>query len=157
MTVIVTNNGGKIHPTVKFHGTGEVILHPRAQIREYSVIEMSNGLLELRPDAILGFFTMVQCTGDMYIGDLTMIGPHCTLLASHHVMSDEPSKQRALVRSTLHIGSNVWSGANVVFNDGISVGGNSVIAANSFVNTDVEIGSVVGGTPAKFIKWKNDE
>lgn len=155
MAIDVRNNG-KIHDTVKFSGSGTVIVHPGAQIRHYSVIEMNNGVLELRPNAILGFFTMVQCTGDMYIGDLTMIGPHCTLLASHHVMSDEPRIQRALVRSTLHIGSNVWSGANVVFNDGISVGGNSVIAANSFVNSDVEIGSVVGGSPAKFIKWKND-
>jgi acetyltransferase-like isoleucine patch superfamily enzyme len=153
MSITITNNG-KIHSTVKFSGTGTVIVHPGAQIREYSVIEMNNGRLELMAGAILGFFTMVQCTGEMVIGEQTMIGPHCTLLASHHVMSADMGVQRALVRSTLNIGYNVWSGANVVFNDGITVGHDSVIAANSFVNTDVPASTVFGGTPAKLIKGK---
>lgn len=154
MTIDVKNLGGKIHDTVILSGTGTIILHPGAQIRHYSVIEMNNGRLELFSGAILGFFTMVQCTGEMSVGVDTMIGPHCTLLASHHTMSFDPRVQRGLTRSILHIGENVWSGANVVFNDGIVVGNNSVIAANSFVNTNVEPNVVVGGSPAKFIKWK---
>ena len=156
MAIDVKNNGGKMHNTVMLSGSGTIILHPGAQIRHYSVIEMSEGLLELFPGAILGFFTMVQCTGSMSVGKNTMIGPHCTLLASHHIMSSNPKVQRALVRSSLHIEENVWSGANVVFNDGIVVEYDSVIAANSFVNKDVASGSVVGGSPAKFIKWKNE-
>lgn len=154
MVIDVKNNGGKVHNTVMFSGSGTIILHPGAQIRHYSVIEMASGRLELFPGAILGFFTMVQCTGEMTVGRNTMIGPHCTLLASHHTMSADPGVQRALVRSTLHIGENVWSGANVVFNDGIVVADNAVIAANSFVNKDVCENNVVGGSPAKFIKWK---
>ena len=115
---------------------------------------MNEGRLELFPGAILGFFTMVQCTGEMTVGEQTMIGPHCTLLASHHTMSADMGVQRALVRSSLDIGYNVWSGANVVFNDGITVGHDSVIAANSFVNKDVPASSIVGGTPAKVIRGK---
>ena len=60
MKVNVVNNSGTVHDTVKFLGTGTVILYPGAQIRHYSVIEMDNGKLELKAGAILGFFSMVQ-------------------------------------------------------------------------------------------------
>jgi maltose O-acetyltransferase len=155
MSIDITNNG-RIHDTVKFMGSGKVILHPGAQIRHYSVIEMDNGLLEIGQNSVLGFFTMVQGTGSIVIGKETMIGPHCTLLASTHEMSSDPNIQKRLTRSFLNIGDNVWSGANVVFNCGIQINDNSVIAANSFVNEDVNINAIVGGTPAKLIKYKGE-
>lgn len=155
MAITLVNNG-VVHDTVKLLGSGTVIVAPGAQIRHYSVIEMDNGRLELKAGAILGFFTMIQCTGEMIVREQTMIGPHCTLLASHHTMSSDMKVQRSLVRTSLDIGSNVWSGANVVFNDGIVVGNDSVIAANSFVNTNVPESVIFGGSPAKLIRGKYD-
>lgn len=155
MTIDVKNNG-TIHDTVKFLGSGKVIVHPGAQIRHYSVIEMHEGFLEIGRGSVLGFFTMVQCTGDIRIGQDTMIGPHCTLLASFHEMSLDPNIQKKLTRSTLRFGDNVWSGANVTFNCGIDVASNSVIGANSFVNDSVPTSAIVAGSPAKLIRWKDD-
>lgn len=154
--VDVRNNGGTIHDTVKFLGTGTVILHNGAQIRHYSVIEMSGGFLELKHGAILGFHSMVQATGKISIGEQTMIGPQCTLLASYHTPSFIPEEQRKLTPSTLSMGKNVWCGANVVFNHGIYVGDDSVIGANSFVNSNVEPRTIVFGNPAKFFRYKDE-
>lgn len=157
MPIDIKNRSGRvINNTIMFSGTGTVILHPGAQIRAYSVIEMADGYLELKENAILGFFTMVQGTGNIVIGRDSIIGPHCTLLASYHEMSNDPSIQRKLVRSTLTICDNVWSGANVVFNYGITIHNNAVIGANSFVNKDVEAGTVVAGSPVKFIRLTSD-
>jgi acetyltransferase-like isoleucine patch superfamily enzyme len=154
MKINVQNNGN-IHDTVKFLGSGVVIISPGANIRHYSIVEMDNGYLFLGNNAVLGFHSMVQCTGTMSIGDNTMIGPQNTLLASYHRMSSDPAIQRALIRSYLTIKENVWSGANVVFNHGVTVWPNSVIGANSFVNYDIHTNSVFAGTPAKFIKHKD--
>jgi maltose O-acetyltransferase len=154
--VNIKNNGGTIHDTVKFLGSGNVILHPGAQIRHYSIIEMCGGRLEIGPNSVLGFNTMVQCTGRIDIGDTVLLGPHSVLVASFHVMSSDPLKQKKITMSKIVFKNNIWGGANVTYNHGIVVHNNSVIGANSFVNSDVEENAIVAGTPAKFMKFKED-
>ena len=72
------------------------------------------------------------------------------------IESDSENEQKKLIRSFLYIGNNVWSGANVVFNYGITVWDDSVIGANSFVNIDVQSGTIVAGSPAKYIRGKTE-
>jgi acetyltransferase-like isoleucine patch superfamily enzyme len=50
------------------------------------------------------------------------------------------------------IESNVWIGANVVVLSGVKIGSGSIIAAGSVVTRDVDMDTIVGGVPAKFIK-----
>lgn len=150
----IANPPKGIHDSVRFSGTGKIIMSPGAQIRHFSVIEMSKGVLKIGTGSVLGFFTMVQCTGEMEIGNNVLIGPHCTLLASYHPMSSDPAIQKQLIRSTLVFEDNIWGGANVVYNCGVTLHRNSVIAANSFVNKDVPENAIVGGSPAKLIKYK---
>lgn len=52
------------------------------------------------------------------------------------------------------IGNDVWIGRNVVIRRGIKIGDGAIIAANSFVNKDVEPYSVVGGQPARHLKFR---
>ena len=46
---------------------------------------------------------------------------------------------------------NVWIGANCTITDGVRIGRDAVIAANSVVTKDVAPYDIVGGSPAKFI------
>lgn len=55
------------------------------------------------------------------------------------------------------IGNDVWICANVVVSDGVKIGNGAVIAANSVVTKDVEDYLIVGGVPAKPIKYRFDE
>jgi len=50
------------------------------------------------------------------------------------------------------IGSNVWLGMNVNVFKGVSIGDNSVIAANSLVTKDIPENALAIGAPAKVIK-----
>jgi acetyltransferase-like isoleucine patch superfamily enzyme len=152
----VVNRGATIHDTVKFIGTGKIILGHGAQIRHFSIIEMCGGHFELGERSVLGFQSMVQCTGQINIGKGTLLGPQNVLLASYHPMSSDPEQQKRLINSTLTIGDNVWSGSHVTFNHGIVVGTNSVVGANSFVNKDVEENSIVVGSPAKHLRYKDE-
>lgn len=52
------------------------------------------------------------------------------------------------------IGHDVWIGRDVTILSGLTIGSGSVIAANSTVVSDVEPYSVVGGNPAKVIKYR---
>ena len=55
------------------------------------------------------------------------------------------------------IQDDVWVGANSIILRGVTVGEGSVIAAGSIVTKDVMSYSVVGGSPAKFLKMRFTE
>jgi acetyltransferase-like isoleucine patch superfamily enzyme len=52
------------------------------------------------------------------------------------------------------IGNDVWIGNDVTIMSGIKIGNGAVIAANSHVVRDVEPYTVIGGNPAKQIKYR---
>ena len=52
------------------------------------------------------------------------------------------------------IGNDVWIGANVTIMSGITIGDGAVIANNSHVVRSVEPYTIVGGNPAKLIKYR---
>jgi acetyltransferase-like isoleucine patch superfamily enzyme len=52
------------------------------------------------------------------------------------------------------IGNDVWIGSHVKIMSGVSIGDGAVIANNSHVVKNVEPYSIVGGNPAKFIKYR---
>lgn len=56
-----------------------------------------------------------------------------------------------------HIGSDVWIGNNAVIIPGIHVGNGAVIAAGAVVTKDVAPYEIVGGVPARHIKWRFEE
>lgn len=52
------------------------------------------------------------------------------------------------------IGNDVWIGANVVILPGVIIGDGAVCAAGTVVTHDVEPYAIVGGVPAKVIKYR---
>jgi len=55
------------------------------------------------------------------------------------------------------IGHDVWIGANAIVLDGVSVGTGAIIAAGAVVTKNVEPYAIVGGVPAKIIKYRFDK
>ena len=55
---------------------------------------------------------------------------------------------------TTVIGNDVWIGESVVIIDGLKIGTGSIIAAGAVVTKDVEPYSIVGGVPAKLIRFR---
>ena len=57
----------------------------------------------------------------------------------------------------IKIGNDVWIGARVTIMDGVSIGDGAVLAAGAVVTHDVPDYAVVGGVPAKLIRYRNSE
>jgi len=55
------------------------------------------------------------------------------------------------------IENDVWIGANSVIMPGVKVGNGAIIGANAVVTKDVPDYAIVGGVPAKIIKYRFDE
>lgn len=59
--------------------------------------------------------------------------------------------------SPVLIGNDVWIGSHVLIRSGIQIGNGAVIGAGAVVVKDVPPYAVVGGVPAKVIKYRFDE
>ena len=58
------------------------------------------------------------------------------------------------VSKTVIIGDDVWIGARVIILKGVYVGKGAVIAAGAILTKDVPEYAIVGGVPAKVIKYR---
>ena len=62
-----------------------------------------------------------------------------------------------LTKGKIVIADDVWIGTNAIVLSGVTIGQGAVIAAGSVVVKDVEPYAIVGGNPAKLIKYRFDE
>lgn len=60
-------------------------------------------------------------------------------------------------RGDVIIGSDVWLCTNSSILSGVTVGHGAIVAAGALVTRDVPPYAVVGGNPAKFIRWRFPE
>lgn len=90
------------------------------------------------------------------IGEWCAIGHNVNIHAITHdpEFSTGPTDIRPAVEGDVIIGNNVWIGSNTFLLPGINIGSNSVIAANAVVKQDVPENAIVGGIPARILRFK---
>lgn len=116
------------------------------------------------PQVIIG--DNVSFNTDVHIGCIrrVQIGNNC-LFASRIFISDHdhgdtsyetlllsPAKRLLQSKGDVIIGDNCWIGEGVAILSGVTIGKNSIIAANSVVTKDLPEFCIAAGTPAKVIK-----
>ena len=100
----------------------------------------------------------VNCSvhGPLKIGNNVMMGPNVTILPHPHNIerTDIPMGQQGMRVAEVVIGNDVWIGMRVIIMPGIKVGDGAVIGAGAVVTKDVPAFAIVGGVPAKVIKYR---
>ena len=66
-------------------------------------------------------------------------------------------KNGEITNGDVCIGNDVWICENVTILSGVTIGDGAVIANGAIVTKDVAPYSIVGGNPAKHIRWRFDE
>ncbi len=92
-----------------------------------------------------------QDQGGIYIGDDVLVGHNCVIATLNHEM--DPDRRADLMPAPVRIGNKVWIGANATILQGVTIGEGAVIAAGAVVDKDVPPRAVVGGVPAKVLKY----
>tara|TARA_R110001583_G_scaffold181353_1_gene338568 strand:+ start:12202 stop:12705 length:504 start_codon:yes stop_codon:yes gene_type:complete len=90
------------------------------------------------------------------IGSRVQIGPRVMFETVSHGLVYEIGSGRSTMTKPIIVEDEVWIGAGCIITQGVTVGKGAVIAAGSVVAKNVEPNTVVGGTPAKFIKNTKD-
>lgn len=81
-----------------------------------------------------------------------------TLISDFGPVSPKPFPNRhELTNGDVRIGNDVWIGQNATIMSGVNIGDGAVIANSAIVTHDVPAYAIVGGTPAKLIKYRFTE
>ncbi|MGL4374632.1 MAG: sugar O-acetyltransferase [Turicibacter sp.] len=93
---------------------------------------------------------------DIFVGNHVMFGPSVTVSAGTHPIHPKLRSQQAQYNLPIHIGNNVWIGANAVILPGIKIGDNTVIGAGSVVTKDIPENVVAVGNPCRVLREINE-
>ena len=95
--------------------------------------------------------------GDITIGNDVMMGTNCLIYTVNHRFDDTSvpmRKQGNQDSKPVVIGNDVWIGGRVTILPGVHIGDGAVIGAGAVVTKDVPEFAVVGGNPAKILKYR---
>jgi acetyltransferase-like isoleucine patch superfamily enzyme len=131
-------------------------------ILKNTIIECTGVIRELGEGLVIGNNVgiaqncFIQVRGLVTIGDNIIFGPGVSIFSENHNFSeiDKYINEQGETRKGVKIEDGVWIGTAATILDGVTIGKNSIVAAGSVVNKDVPPYTVVGGIPAKIIKYR---
>lgn len=95
--------------------------------------------------------------GKVIIGNDVMMGPNCWIYTQNHEYSsiDKPMNvQGPMPMKPVIIGNDVWIGGRVTILPGVKIGNGTILGAGAVVTKDVPDYAIVGGNPAKILKYR---
>lgn len=101
----------------------------------------------------------LRVIGDLTLGNDVMMGPEAVFISYNHETKDFtiPMRAQGATESRpIIVGNDVWIGMRAMIMPGVRIGDHAIIAAGSIVTKDVPEWAIVGGNPAKIIKYRKD-
>jgi len=65
--------------------------------------------------------------------------------------------ENVISKGDIIVGDDVWIGTNAIISSGVHIGQGAVVAAGAVVTKNIEPYAIVGGNPAKVIRYRFDE
>lgn len=128
--------------------------HPMAiSIGRYCSINETAHIWNNHPIDCVTTSPLLDCIGFFPIENYGIRRGYIKRYGKYH---NNHAHENSELRSNLpiYIGNDVWIGANVCILPGVTIGDGAILAAGAIVNRDVPPYAVVGGVPAKVIKYR---
>jgi len=99
-------------------------------------------------------------SGHIRAGNFVMLAESVAIVGGDHVIdsTDVPMifADREIAKK-VEIGDDVWIGHGAIILHGVHIGNGAIVAAGSVVTKDVPSYAIVGGVPAKLIRYRFDD
>ena len=135
------------------------------------LVSQNRGKIFFKNNTQIGYSSFVGAVNSITIEEGTVISNNVTIVDNNnHPVNpyDRIIMQKSKVGSDYRkwkysdskpvvIGKNVWIGQYARINKGVTIGDNSIVAANTVVTKDVPPNSIVAGNPGKIVKTDIDK
>ena len=101
-------------------------------------------------DVFINHSAILSASGGIDFEDGVMTAPGLRIATINHDMN---ARHTVYTYGKVTVGKNAWIGMNVTVCPGVTIGENAVVAAGAVVTKDVPDCAVVGGAPAKIIRF----
>lgn len=117
---------------------------------------MSPQKVEIGHDVLLNVGTKIGGQSGVKIGNYVQLGYNVNIVSVNHAYQNPnlPIKKQGVFGGQIIIEDDVWIGANSVILPKVIIGKGAIVGANAVVTKNVRPYSIVGGVPAKFIKFR---
>ena len=98
-----------------------------------------------------------RISGKVVIGNNVMMGPNVSMFTRNHAFGrlDIPMNQQGVSdEKEIVIEDDVWIGGGVIVLAGVHVGTGAILGAGAVVTKNVPDYAIVGGNPAKIIRYR---
>ncbi|AUS98229.1 acetyltransferase [Clostridium thermosuccinogenes] len=111
--------------------------------------------IEIGDNSGLGLNCRVN--GPLKIGDNVMMGPDVMIFTQNHEYSrlDIPMNLQTAPKEPVVIEDDVWIAARAIILPGVTIHKGAIVGAGAIVTKDVPEYAIVGGNPARVIKYRN--
>jgi acetyltransferase-like isoleucine patch superfamily enzyme len=136
--------------------------------------------IRISSGAFIGRNTIFNCkNGDIILGDNANFGPNCQIFSANKVefgknaliasysyfvggthnfdSTDKSPLEQGRKAIGINIGDNIWVGAGVCVQDGVSIGRDCIIGTSAVVNSNIPDYSIAVGIPARVIKNRRNQ
>jgi acetyltransferase-like isoleucine patch superfamily enzyme len=127
---------------------GKIIIGRNCLINDYVILNSKTGYITIGDNVNINHYTIIHGNGGVEIGDNTIIASFVGILKNHAINKYYQDYTPVSEKKTI-IGKYVWVCSSCVIIDGVEIGDNAIVAANSFVNKNVEATYIYGGNPAR--------
>jgi maltose O-acetyltransferase len=128
----------------------QVIFDSRWYKPIYIQLSQADAKLIIENNAYINFGTEISLMKEVFIGAYSLIGIDCLIYDTDWHSLD--GLDREVPVAPTRIGRGVWLGARVIVMKGVTIGDNTVVAANSVVTNDLPNNVLAAGSPARVIR-----
>lgn len=136
----------RVNPKVKIYNKRNFYIYENSNITENSIIMNTRAKFILKKNCITAIGLLVITGNHLYF-------PGMWIKDISDSVKDALDKEHKTDQDVV-VNEDVWIGSRVTLLSGVHVGRGAIIAAGAVVNKSVPPYAIVGGVPAKFIRFK---
>lgn len=138
-----------------FASTLSVKLGNYVRLSSCAVVQ-GQGFFEIGDNSYVERYSIIGVNEHISIGKNVMIANGVSIRDTDHAFerTDIPMREQGIVTNPVVIEDDVWVCHGAVITKGVTVGRGAIIAANAVVTKDVPCYAIVGGVPAKIIRYR---
>jgi acetyltransferase-like isoleucine patch superfamily enzyme len=132
---------------------GKIIIKNKVKIDTNSrIVAARDGIIKIDENSVIGPFTIINGGGNVMIGKKVIFAKNISINANDHKHKKYDNIcDQGFIYADVIIEDDVWLGANVCVNKGVTIKKGSIVGANAVVTKDTDPYSINVGIPSKKI------